>query len=185
MKNPNDWVLSAMLAVVALFAVAHMLPVSVDPVLRLEIARNRSPIAELHQARDIIQRKVVHVDKLDLARDGRFAHSRLGDIGYGQNFFVDIVSTFQVRKAGSYRFVVASDDGFSLHVDGRQICAFTRDRALTTQTCTVLLDPGKRAFRLAYFQAGGPAGLKVQYGRHGDGTLYWFGQESEHFAFPH
>jgi len=184
MKSTSDWVLSGMLAIVAVIVVAHMLPVSVDPVLRLDIARNRSPIAELHQVRDIVQRKVVHVDTLDLARDGRFAHSRLGDIGYGQNFFVDIVSTFKVRKAGSYRFVVASDDGFSLQVDGRQICAFTRDRALTTQTCTILLDPGERAFRLSYFQAGGPAGLKVQYGRHADGKLYWFGQKSEHFEFP-
>jgi hypothetical protein len=184
MPGPNrHWILSALLTVVAVAVIHRMLPPRVDPVLRLEISKNRSAVGTLYQTRDIGLRKDVMVDVLDLSRNGRFEHPKLGDIGYGQDFFVDIEKTFQVRRAGDYRFVVASDDGFAIHINGKELCSFHKDRSMATQSCGVSFEEGQQTFRLSYFQAGGPAGLKVQYARQGDRTMYWFGESSPYFSF--
>lgn len=180
----NDLILSAMLGIVAMAVATAMWPIRVDPVLKLEISRHRGGISTLDQPRDITERKVVFVDTLDLARGGRFAHARLGDIGYGSDFFVDVEREFDVATAGTYRFVVSSDDGFAIEIDGRRICAFTSQRSLTTQACAALLESGRHRFRLQYFQAGGPAGLRVDYSSQTDSRLYPFGQSSPHFRFP-
>ena len=186
MKRPaaNDLVLSVLLALAGVAVLVATRSPRVEPVFALEIARSRVPITDLDQARDAEPARRVWVDALDLARDGRFAHARLGELGYGANYFVDVARTFELERTASYRFVVASDDGFALAIDGRRVCAFTTPRAMTTQTCSILLSQGRHAFRLAYFQAGGPAGLRVQFGRHGESRLDAFGAGADGVSFP-
>lgn len=186
MKRPvaNDLALSVLLAIATVAALVGMRAPRVEPVFALDIARNRVPITDLDQARDAEPARRVWVDTLDLARDGRFAHARLGELGYGTNYFVDITRRFDLDRTASYRFVVTSDDGFALAIDGRRVCAFTTPRAMTTQTCSILLSQGRHEFRLAYFQAGGPAGLRVQFGRHGESRLDAFGAGVDGVSFP-
>lgn len=186
MRRPaaNDLALSVMLGLAAVAVLAGTRAPRIAPVFALDIARNRAPIADLDQARDVESTRRVMLDTLDLARDGRFAHARLGELGYGTNYFVDIVRHFDLERTASYRFVVTSDDGFALAIDGRRVCAFTTPRAMNTQTCSILLSQGRHEFRLAYFQAGGPAGLRVQFGRHGESRLDAFGAGADGVSFP-
>lgn len=180
----RDWALSGLLALGWLAALVPMLPSrKVEPVLQLTILKNRTPIVELHQRRSVERRQRVTVDVLDLARDGRFAHRRLGELGYGEHFFVDLDASFKVRQAGQYRFVVASDDGFAIYLGADEVCSHVARRALLAQTCIATLEAGEQRLRLRYFQADGPAGLSVQYGRLGEQRLYWFGETSPWLDF--
>jgi hypothetical protein len=174
----KDTVMTALLCVLAVLILRVMMPVRVDANLEMRVSKNNVPIRHLHQSRDIGMSKVVSLDKLDLARENRFYHPKLGDVGYGQNFFADVQARFRITEPGTYVFVVASDDGFELRINGNEICSYVLDRALTTQRCPIRLEPGAHEFQLSYFQAGGPAGLTVQYGRAGESTLYWFGKDS-------
>ncbi len=186
MRRPaaNDLALSVLLAVAAVAVLVAARAPRIEPVFALDIARNRAPITDLDQVRDAEPARRVWVDTLDLARDGRFAHPRLGELGHGSNYFVDITRRFELDRTASYRFVVTSDDGFALSIDGRRLCAFTAPRAMTTQTCSILLSQGRHEFGLGYFQAGGPAGLRVQFGRHGESRLDAFGAGADGVSFP-
>lgn len=175
--NKNT-LITVLLMLFTVLAVRAMLPVTVDPNLKMVVSKNREPIQNLNQTRNIETSKVVMLDKLNLAHHNRFYHPELGDIGYGDHFFADVEATFEIHKAGSYHFVVASDDGFSLRINGRELCRFLSDRPLTTQRCPVRLAEGEHSFELSYFQAGAHAGLRVQYGLGSNGKLYWFGPDS-------
>ncbi|MDQ2077194.1 PA14 domain-containing protein [Marinimicrobium sp. ABcell2] len=174
----KDTALTALLCLLAVLILRAMVPIGVDANLEMRVSQSNVPIRYLHQRRDIGMTKVVHLDKLDLARHNRFYHSNLGDVGYGENFFADVEASFRITEPGTYVFVVASDDGFALRINGREVCSFVRDRALATQRCPIRLDAGSHDFQLSYFQGGGHAGLRVQYGRAGESKLYWFGENS-------
>lgn len=174
----RDFVVTVLLCITAVMVVRAMLPVRVDPNITVVVSQNRTTIQNLNQPRDIENTKKVRLDVLNLANQNQFIHPQLGNVGYGVNFFADVETKFVIRRAGNYRFVVASDDGFALDINGERLCQFTGQRALATQTCTVQLEEGEHHFQLAYFQAGGPAGLTVRYGIQGERRLYWFGENS-------
>lgn len=185
MSRPDarDTTLSVMLVALALVLAWLMWPPRVPPVLELKFSRNDVPIHRLNQPRSVRHRSVVHVDALDLANDGKLSHPRLGELGYGEHFFLDMDAAFEVMATGQYRFVVASSDGFELAIDGQPVCGHSGIRVLTTQTCQVRLERGRRALALRYFQATGEAGLSVRYQRQGERALHWLGRDSRHVRF--
>ncbi len=182
----KDSVLTVLLLIVGGLLAHAMWPVRVAPVLRLKLERNASPIGHLDQTRTIVESRDVFVDRLDLSHGGRLRHAELGDIGddgYRENLFLGVRKRFDVLVAGDYRFLIGSDDGFSLRVDNRPLCADPRPRALSVQTCGIRLEPGAHEFALDYFQGSGPSGLTVQYGRQNQSANFWFGDDSPYFRF--
>jgi len=175
--------LSIILGIFTLLIINRITPPWIDPVIKLTISKNRVGINNIHQERNIEFTKEVMVDVLDLAHKSRFRHSRLGDIGYVDNFFVDISKSFTVKTAGKYRFNVSSDDGFSLSIDGKRLCEHVGDRPLTLQSCPLELSKGEHQFELIYFQGFGNAGLKVDYLNELDKKVYVFGENSKHLNF--
>lgn len=180
--NRNDS-FSALLLVVIVAIGYRITPVHVDPVFTMTLSKNRSTIVDVHQARDIEVSQTVSIDRIDLADKSRFRHPKLGDLGYGNDFWADINAEFMVKKAGSYSFYVGSDDGFILSIDGRQLCEWTHDRPLTTDACTINLTEGNHKFSLVYFQGYGNAGLTMQYAFNSDGTMYFAGDNSKYLKF--
>ncbi|HSX62742.1 MAG TPA: hypothetical protein VLF18_21375 [Tahibacter sp.] len=179
----SDWTLTIVLLAAGGALAQAMWPVQVAPVLRLTIERNAEPIAHLDQPRKIIETREVVVDRLDLSRDGRLRHAELGDIGYAEQFFVTLRKRFAVLGDGDYRFLVGSDDGFSLRIDNRPVCADPRPHAMALQPCDIRLAHGEHEFALDYFQGSGPSGLSVQYRRRDRSRSYWFGEDSDLFGF--
>lgn len=182
----KDTVASVLLLIVGGVLAHTMWPVRITPVLRLTLERNASPIGHLDQKRTIVESRELFVDRLDLSRGGRLRHAELGDIGdtgNGENFFLGVRKRFSVRATGDYRFLVGSDDGFSLRIDNRPLCADPRPRALSVQTCGIRLAAGTHEFALDYFQGSGPSGLTVHYGRQDQSANFWFGENSAHFHF--
>ncbi|RYY73717.1 MAG: serine protease [Gammaproteobacteria bacterium] len=176
-------VFSVVLAVITYAIVNRVIPPHVTPVFDVVISKNRSSITDVNQARDIELSKTVKIDLINLAEKSRFRHPKLGDIGYANDFFVDINAPFTVKRAGEYVFFLSSDDGFSFSVDGKQLCEFAKDRPLSTDTCRVNLTEGKHTFKLTYFQGGGMAGLTMSYAFASDGKQYLAGDDSKYISF--
>ncbi|MET0356413.1 MAG: PA14 domain-containing protein, partial [Cellvibrio sp.] len=132
-------VFSVLLAVIVIVIVNRIIPPHVSPVFDVVISKNRASITDIHQPRDIEMTKTVKIDRINLADKSRFRHSKLGDIGYSNDFFVDIDAPFKVKKAGDYIFYLGSDDGFALSIDGKPICEWTHDRPLTVDQCRINL----------------------------------------------
>jgi hypothetical protein len=181
----RDWVFSALLFIVVVAIVNRITPPMVDEVFNLVISKNRVNIVDIHQPRDIETSKVVKIDRIDLTDKSRFRHPKLGDIGFTDDFFVDVDAPFLVKKAGDYTFYVGSDDGFELSVDGRKLCEWTHDRPLTTDACHVQLNEGTHNFKLTYFQGFGNSGLVMSYAFTSDGKQYTAGDDSKYIKFLH
>jgi hypothetical protein len=176
-------VFSVLLAVVTYAIVNRIIPPHVDPVFDIVISKNRASITDIHQARDVEISRTVQVDVIDLADKSRFRHSKLGDLGYANDFFVDIDAPFTVKKSGDYIFHLGSDDGFVFSVDGKKICEWTHDRPFTVDPCRINLNEGKHTFKLGYFQGFGNAGLTMSYAFATDGKQYLAGDDSKYISF--
>jgi hypothetical protein len=70
-------------------------------------------------------------------------------------FAIDYTGSFQVARAGSYRFRLKSDDGSKLLVDGRLIINNDGIHDNTAADGEVMLRPGNHRIEVQYFQ--GPA----------------------------
>lgn len=173
-----DWAISLLWVSIALALWHKVRPPQVDAVLPLVYTLNGEPIRDLDQPRRPLRQFTVWVDVLDLHRDGRLQHPRLGDLGRGEQVYIDLDVTIEVEQTASYRFEVGSDDGFALAIDGQRLCAYTGDRAFTPQTCTTLLLQGQHRLQLSYFQAGGPAGLQVRFARAEETQWHWLGSSA-------
>jgi hypothetical protein len=176
-------VFSVLLAVIVIAIINRITPPYVSSVFDIVISKNRVSITDIHQPRDIEMTKTVKIDRIDLAEKSRFRHRKLGDIGYANDFFVDIDAPFTVKKAGDYVFYLGSDDGFIFSIDGKQLCEWTHDRPLTVDLCRINLAEGKHTFKLVYFQGYGNAGLTMAYAYAADGSQYMAGENSRYLAF--
>lgn len=176
-------IFSALLILVAILILVRIAPVTVDPVVKLVISKNRVSIANIYQQRDIEFTREVMIDRLNLLEKSRFSHAKLGNIAtYTDDFFVDVNHTITVKKTDTYRFLMGSDDGFSLRIDDKLICEHLGDRPYSVQVCMVHLTEGKHQIAMSYFQGFGNSGFTVQYAR-GDDKPVWFGENSKHVKF--
>lgn len=174
---------TALWLVIVVLILIRITPVYVDPVVKLVISKNRVGITNIYQQRDIEFTKEVMVDRLNLFEKNRFLHPKLGNVAtYADDFFVDVNHQINVLQAGQFRFIVGSDDGFFLNIDGKKICEFVADRPYSAQPCFAELTKGTHQFTLSYFQGYGNSGLTVEYA-HGDGRQYWFGDDSAALEF--
>ncbi|HEY7885327.1 MAG TPA: serine protease [Cellvibrionaceae bacterium] len=171
--NKNTLV-SIALALIVIAIIWVMTPPFVKPVITLTLSKSNVPITDIFQSRDVGEVRTHKLDKINLHQSNRFSHPKLGPLGWSENFFADIDMTFTLEKAGRYRFVVGSDDGFSLKVNNKELCRFVRDRPYRKQTCPVTLDAGEHHLLLSYFQGYGLAGLTLEFApADGGKRVYW------------
>lgn len=183
LAKPKEVGFLALMVLFLVMAIHKSTPPMVDKVFELKISKNKSPISSVFQERDISQTKSVWVDKLMLKDGARLVHPKLGLIGFSDSYFIDVEAEFKVKEAGVYYFIPGSDDGFALEVDGKQLCAFEKDRPYSTQRCRVQLDEGTHTFKLSYFQGGGHSGLTLAYQLKGDRKRRWVGENSRYISF--
>lgn len=180
--NKNS-LFTVLIALTAILILVRITPVSVDPVVKLVISKNRAGISNIYQQRDIEFTREVWVDVLDLEEKNRFSHPKLGNVAtFSDDFFVDVNHTITVKKADTYRFLMGSDDGFSLSIDGKLVCEYPGDRAFTVQPCLIFLSEGTHQVQISYFQGYAHSGFSVEYAR-GDDKPRWFGEDSSNVKF--
>jgi PA14 domain len=175
--NKNTIVSLLLLSVIAII-VYRITPVYVEQNLKVVVSKNRVSISNINQVRDITNTRIVNLDKLNLFNNGKFGHAKLGNIAKASDdFFIDVDQMFSIHKTGNYQFLIGSDDGFSLTIDGKKVCEHLQDRPYSVQSCNVFLNSGKHRFQVSYFQGFGQSGFSVQY-QTNDGKVYWFGEDS-------
>jgi hypothetical protein len=180
--NKNT-VFSALLALILVLIAVRITPVHVDQVVKVVITKNATSIGNIHQERNISTTKEVMVDRLNLLDKSRFSHPKLGNIAnVTDDFFVDVDHSIKITKADNYRFMIGSDDGFSLSIDNKLLCEHQTDRPYSVQACMIFLTEGTHQFHLSYFQGFGNSGLTVEYAR-GDEKQHWFGDDSDSVEF--
>lgn len=180
--NKNS-IFTALIAFTVIVIVVRITPVTVDPVVNVVISKNRVAISNIYQPRDIEFTREVMVDQLNLLDKGRFSHPKLGNIAtYSDDFFVDVAHKIIIKQADTYRFMMGSDDGFSLKVDGKLICEHLGDRPYTIQPCMIFLSEGEHQVEISYFQGFGNSGFTVEYAR-GNEKPRWFGEDSNSVKF--
>ncbi len=174
----------SMVMAICIYAILdRIIPPSVKPVFDLVMSKNATGITDIRQQRDIQLVKKISVDRIDLADKSRFRHAKIGDIGFGNDFFVDITSSFTVKQAGEYIFYLGSDDGFIFAIDGKELCSWANDRPLSKTPCKMNLNVGEHTFVLNYFQGYGNAGLIMSYAYAKDGEQYIAGTNSKYIEF--
>lgn len=181
-------IFSALLVVVIGVILYKITPPYVESVFTLVVSKNRTSITDIHQVRDIEISKTFKIDRIDLAEKSRFRHKKLGDLGFGNDYFADVEAPFTVRIAGDYVFYIGSDDGFAFEVDGRQVCEWTHskdqhDRPFATDSCHIRLKEGEHRFKLSYYQGFGNAGLVMSYSNTTNSSQYLAGQDSKFISF--
>lgn len=182
LANKNS-IFTALIALTVILILVRITPVSVEPVIKLVISKNRVSISNIHQLREIEATREVMVDKLNLIESNRFRHPKLGNVAtYSEDFFVDVNHQITVNETDSYRFMVGSDDGFSLTINGKLICEHLGDRPYSVQPCRIHLEKGQHQVNISYFQGFGNSGFTVEYAR-GDGKTFWFGEDSSDMTF--
>jgi hypothetical protein len=175
--NKNTIVSLLLLSVISII-VYRITPVYVEQNLKVVVSKNRVSINHINQARDITNTHIVNLDKLNLFNNGKFGHVKLGNIAKASDdFFLDVDQIFSIHKTGTYQFLIGSDDGFSLTIDGKKVCEHVQDRPYSVQSCNVFLKSGQHRFQVSYFQGFGQSGFSVQY-QTSNGKVYWFGEDS-------
>lgn len=180
--NKNS-IFTALIALIVIIIVVRITPVTVDPVVKLVISKNRVSLSNIYQQRDIEFTREVMIDQLNLLDKSRFSHPKLGNIAtYSEDFFVDVDHKVTIKKPDTYRFLMGSDDGFSLSIDGKLVCEHLGDRPYTVQPCLIFLNEGEHQVHISYFQGFGNSGFTVEYAR-GDEKQRWFGEDSDSVKF--
>ncbi|MDO3382902.1 PA14 domain-containing protein [Gilvimarinus algae] len=166
--------LSLLLIGFAVLVVIRLIPPSVDEILEMTLSKNAENITAITQARNITETRTLMIDKVELNHNNRFGHSVLGPLGWSEHFFADIETRFRVAEKARYRFMVGSDDGFRLSIDGKLLCQHVKDRPFRKQSCYQTLEEGEYQLSLSYFQGYGNAGLTLEAGRDsGDKPVFW------------
>lgn len=173
--NKNS-VFSALLALAAIMMIVRFIPASVDENLTLLLSKNGDTITRIDTPRQIEATRTVMIDKVQLNENNRFKHPVLGVLGWNEDFFADITTRFKVTQPGRYRFVVGSDDGFSLHIDDKLLCQHLSDRPFRKQSCYRRLSEGEHTLKLSYFQGYGNAGLSLEAAAQGEGKPRYWGE---------
>jgi subtilisin len=82
-----------------------------------------------------------------------------------ENYSVRWIRTPTFTQTGTYRFSVTGDDGVRLYIDDRSMIPDGWvDQPPTTYNVDVDLDAGDHEIRLEYYQGGGPAQVRLNWG---------------------
>lgn len=177
----------ALALIISAAALVHMFPWRIfffwSP-LAVTVTKSKSPISSLDSARNTDYYGRIMVPTVDFPDGYRLRHRLLGNLQAGRNFYMDIETALEVIVAGDYAFYVRSDDGYRLTIGGNQVGGHAWSSSTQDEkTNTVRLERGNYRVRLSYYQADGPLGLRVSYGKAGEYKSWLLGQSSPFLKF--
>ncbi|MBL7826621.1 MAG: alpha-L-fucosidase [Saprospiraceae bacterium] len=85
-----------------------------------------------------------------------------------------------LAQTGGYQFWLESDDGSLLYIDQEKIVDNDGDHGMEEKSGIAYLQKGWHSIRLLYYNAGGGFGLKVRYGRLGEGKKEFLSNQFGH-----
>jgi formylglycine-generating enzyme required for sulfatase activity len=79
----------------------------------------------------------------------------------GNEWNIEFSGTMEVNKAGRYEFVIGSDDGSALYINGKMIIMNDGQHGTVTKKNTINLTAGKHQVNLLYYNHGGGHSLNA------------------------
>jgi len=132
--------------------------------IKFTISQNRVNIKQIYQRRDIKYKKSYYTNKIDLTANSRELTNANGKkYGFYRNFFIDFKTKIILDRDTKIRFIIYSDDGFSLKIDGKVILKFEKTRPIAKNEKEIFLKKGLHRVSLSYFQGVGLLGVKALY----------------------
>ena len=83
--------------------------------------------------------------------------------GPADKFAVRLTGSIVIPTTGNWNFSLGSDDGSSLTINGTLVINNDNAHSFTTKTGTITLSAGTYTIDVKFFEAGGSAGMKLQW----------------------
>ena len=83
--------------------------------------------------------------------------------GYVEHYYLEITGELLADQAGTHEFLLASDDGSRLEIDGRVVIDHDSTHGMTRKLGAAELTAGPHELRVTMFQDGGDQGLRLEW----------------------
>ncbi len=179
----KEYILLFIVILIGVFITSKTFKLPTHGDVEITISEQKGAIATIDTPRKAGSKHEYEIDVISFEQSTVLTHKSLGVLGYSSNFFIDARTQMDVKNSDTYLFYVASDDGFRLWIDDKNICEHVGDRPMETTTCNVKLTKGTHRYRLEYFQGGGPMALKALYKRNSRSKSHLIGDSSDDIVF--
>ena len=98
------------------------------------------------------------VDRTIMVED---CQENFNNTNINRNFYVKWTGSIKIDKAGKFKFLLESDDGSRMFVDGKQIVNNPGTHAMDKKDGSLDLAPGLHDVKIEYFQGDGGMGCKL------------------------
>ncbi len=166
-------------AFVSFLTFPYKAPLTVE----LKIIKSSKPITSIYPKEPISKTQSFKIDVVDFPHGDTLTHSSIGALGVSKDFYLELNTIMDVKEDGIYRFLVLSDDGFSLTIDDKLVSRFKKDREYLPTMAERYLKKGQHRLSLFYFQSGGPLGLRAEYAKKGENSGALIGEDSKYIMF--
>ena len=147
------------------------------------LSKQDGEISDLNTPRKISEQQFYRISKVAFPEGDLLKHKDLGELPYGQNYYLDLTTEFNVVRAGDFEFRVSSDDGFRFYIDDVVKFEYISPRRFAISKVNIPLTEGKHRLKLEYFQQGGQVGLEATYKEKSEKTIHFIGQSSPWIKF--
>jgi len=133
-------------------------------IVKATILQSSKPIRHLDDPVRVKKKEILWLDKIYFLRGNELKNPVYGYLGYTNNFII-FFDTDMVLDSDKYiHFVVYSDDGFRLSLDGKSLMEYLGDRPYSKNEVVVPVSKGRHHLRVKYFQGFGQLGVAAFYG---------------------
>ena len=133
-------------------------------IIKATIIQSKKAVRYLDDKLYPIKKEVLWFDTLTFPKGNELRHPKYGYLGYRQDFVIFFDMDVELSADRFVSFVVYSDDGFRLLIDGKKIMEYIYDRPFRKSQKIVHLSKGKHHIRIKYFQGYGQLGIVGYYG---------------------
>ncbi|NPA64165.1 MAG: hypothetical protein GXO16_04240 [Epsilonproteobacteria bacterium] len=133
-------------------------------IIKATIIQSKKPIRHIDDTIEPQKREILWIDTLNFPKGNELRHPKYGYLGYRRNFIAYFDTDIEVPKDRYVDFVIYSDDGFRLTIDGKKIMEYPKDRPFQKSEKIVKLTKGRHHLRIKYFQGYGQLGIVGYYG---------------------
>ena len=155
---------------------------STKKIIKATIVQSAKPIRYLDDKIYPRKKEILWIDRLYFPNANELKHPTYGYLGYRRDFVIYFDADFVVKQAQKVKFVIYSDDGFRLKIDGKTIMQYLKDRPFGKSEATIYLAKGKHHLHIKYFQGFGQLGI-VGYYQVQNGKKHLIGSSSATLEF--
>jgi hypothetical protein len=182
--NDSRVIFSIIVLLIALFICNKMFfPIIWNAPIQMHLIKQNGNVDHLDVPLNIDFQRTFYINTINFPEDQTLIHKDIGNFGIQNNFLIDFNTAFEVKKEGNYLFIVASDDGFRLKLNGNMVGEFTNNRPFTTNQYNLFLEKGTYHYNLYYYQGFGGMGVVAEYQRMDDSKVRFIGENSYDFHF--